>query len=292
MTTPGRRACGRRGLFGRLAGLAGIALLSGCIESGVLHPAGEVAARQRDHLMTIILWMLPVIVPVFLALPLIAWRYRIGGRGCYSSRWSFSWPIEVLLWGLPVVVVCVLGWNLWRQTVSMDPYRAVGPGEVLRIDAIAYDWKWLFVYRHAGVASADRLVLPVGRPVELRLTSGTALQAFSVPRLGGQIYAMPGMASRFNLRADAEGQFAGLNTQYNGAQFARQHFVAEAVAPAAFDAWLATAQAAPPLDAGTLARLAEPGVLDAPMAFGRVEGDPFDETVKRLKAGKAPADDG
>ncbi|QFT96004.1 putative quinol oxidase subunit 2 precursor [Roseovarius sp. THAF8] len=88
----------------------------------------------------------------------------------------------------------------------------------------------------------------MGLPVELRLTSGTALQAFSVPRLGGQIYAMPGMASRFNLRADAEGQFAGLNTQYNGAQFARQHFVAEAVAPADFDAWTATAQAAPPLD--------------------------------------------
>ncbi|OWU72714.1 hypothetical protein ATO1_22020 [Phaeobacter sp. 22II1-1F12B] len=81
MTNPGRRAYGRLSILGRLVCLAGIALLSGCIEAGVLHPAGEVAARQRAHLMTIILWMLPVIVPVFLALPLIAWRYRIGGRG-------------------------------------------------------------------------------------------------------------------------------------------------------------------------------------------------------------------
>lgn len=282
---PGRRAAGA------VAALA-LLLLSGCAEAGVLHPAGEVAARQKAHMTEIFLWMLVVIVPLFVALPVVAWRYRLGGRGRYAPRWNFSWTLEIVLWGVPLVVVCVLGWNLWRETSRMDPYDTLGTGEVLRIEAIAYDWKWLFVYREAGVASADRLVLPVGRPVELRLTSATALQAFSVPRLGGQIYAMPGMASRFNLRADKAGRFEGLNTQYNGAHFARQRFVAEAVAPDEFQDWIAAARAAPPLDAGAIAQLAEPGVLEAPRSFGSVAGDPFEETVKRLTAGKAPAGDG
>ncbi|MBN8189752.1 hypothetical protein JF540_23985 [Salipiger thiooxidans] len=210
----------------------------------------------------------------------------------YAARWNFSWSLEIVLWGVPGAVVCVLGWNLWHETVKMDPYAPVGIGEVLQIDAIAYDWKWLFLYRDAGVASADRLVLPTGRPVELRLTSATALQAFSVPRLGGQIYAMPGMASRFNLRADVAGRFEGLNTQYNGPHFARQRFVAEAVPPRAFESWIDATRAAPPLNAEALARLAEPGVLEAPVAFGGIAGDPFRETVARLRAGKAPADDG
>jgi len=258
----------------------------------MLHPAGEVAARQKAHLSEIFLWMMIVILPLFLALPFIIWRYRIGGGGRYTARWNFSWPLEIVLWGVPLAVVCVLGWNLWHETAKMDPYAPVGTGDVLRIDAIAYDWKWLFLYREADVASADRLVLPVGRPVELRLTSATALQAFSVPRLGGQIYAMPGMASRFNLRAEATGRFEGLNTQYNGAHFARQRFVAEAMTPAAFEDWIAATGEAPPLDAEALVGLSEPGVLEAPLAFGTVPGDPFQETVTRLMAGKPLPGDG
>lgn len=277
------------------AGLALAFVLPGCAEVGLLAPSGEVAVRQWSHLSSIFFWMLVVIVPIFLALPVIVWRYRLGGRGPYTPRWNFSWTLEALIWGVPLVVVSVLSWNLWRETIAMDPYRPIGSGEVLRIDAIGYDWKWLFIYPEQNVAAANRLVLPVGRPVEVRVTSATALQAFSVPRLGGQIYAMPGMASQFNLRADSEGRYKGLNTQYNGEHFARQNFTVEAMPEDAFEEWVETTKASPVLDAAALAALAEPGVLESPMTFGKFAGELFltvvsDQRARDRKNGKAGND--
>jgi cytochrome o ubiquinol oxidase subunit 2 len=60
-----------------------------------------------------------------------------------------------------------------------------------------------------------------------------------IPALAGQIYAMPGMQTQLNLKADKPGRFGGLNTQFNGSGFHEQHFNAVAMASADFDAWLA-----------------------------------------------------
>ena len=265
--------------LGRASSMVLLLMLPGCSDLGVLAPAGEVAERQWAHLSEIFLWMLVVIVPLFVALPVILWRYRLDGPGRHRPRWAFSWPLEFLLWGVPLVVVSVLAWNLWNETLELDPYKTIGAGDVLKIDVIAYDWKWLFVYPVENLALVDLLVLPTGRPVELRLTSATALQAFSVPRLGGQIYAMPGMTTRFNLRTDAAGQFEGLNTQYNGRHFARQRFEVNVLNPGGFAAWANATRKAPPLDQAAMRRLEKPGVLDAPLAFGSVPHDPFAQAV-------------
>lgn len=47
-----QKSNGRLRIMGRLICLASLPVLSGCIEAGILHPAGEVSARQRAHLIT------------------------------------------------------------------------------------------------------------------------------------------------------------------------------------------------------------------------------------------------
>ncbi len=266
--------------------------VSGCTSFGLFDTAGPVAEAQRAHLVSIVLWMLVVVVPLFVALPLIIWRYRLGGRATYRPEWEFSWSLEVLIWGLPVLIVSVLGWNLWVQTLVLDPYAPLDGGAPLQVQAIGLDWKWLFVYPDLGIASANVMAFPADRPVRFRITSGTALQSFMIPRLGGQVYAMPGMVSEINLAADAPGEFLGLNTQYNGAGFAQQKFTATATAmtPADFDAWVAQARAGAPLDDAALGDLAQRSVLPAPLIFGTVDGTPFDTIVERVKAGRPLGD--
>ena len=88
-------------------------------------------------------------------------------------------------------------------------------GTPIQIEAVALDWKWMFIYPTQGVATVNRLVIPAGQPVHLRLTSATVMQSFLVPKLAGQIYAMAGMQTQLNLQADAPGRFWGENTQFN-----------------------------------------------------------------------------
>ncbi len=60
-----------------------------------------------------------VVVPVFILTPLFAWRYRLGNAASpYRPKWDFSWPLEVLIWGVPTAIVISLGVILWRRYAS------------------------------------------------------------------------------------------------------------------------------------------------------------------------------
>ena len=123
---------------------------------------------------------------------------------------------------MPAVIAAMLAVFLWRNTTALDPYEPLSlPGEPLRVQAIAFDWKWLFIYPDLGIATVDELAFPADRQLALDLTSETVMQALFVPALGGQIYAMGGMVTHLHLAADGPGRFRGRNTQYNGEQFRR-----------------------------------------------------------------------
>ncbi|WP_298089203.1 cytochrome ubiquinol oxidase subunit II [uncultured Sphingomonas sp.] len=251
-------------------------LLGGCaaLSHGFLNAAGPVADNQR-HLFALVAVVLAFIAaPVLLLVPLIGWHYRRANRHhAYRPKWTFSWGLEGLIWVPPLLLVVLLSVLLWRATVRDDPYRplADGRGAVARplvVQAIALDWKWLFVYPDARIAAVDQLAIPVGRPVRLDLTSATVMQSMLIPRLGGQIYAMPAMRTQLNLRADHAGIYRGANVQYNGNGFARQSFEVLALSPAEYAAWLARVRrGAQPLDAGAWAKLARRQVAPAPSFY-------------------------
>ncbi|PYE86180.1 ubiquinol oxidase subunit II [Pseudoroseicyclus aestuarii] len=263
-------------------------LAGGCspLRGGFLDAAGPVAEAQRGHFFALLGWMSIVTLPLFIAVPWALWRYRIGNdRAAYRPNWDLSWWLEVLIWGVPALVVVAMGWGLWQRTTHLDPYAQVGPGTPLEVQAVAYDWKWLFIYPEAGVASLDRLVVPVDRPLRIRLTSDTVMQAFMVPQLGGQIYAMAGMETEMNLRASRAGRFEGRNTQFNGEGFPHQRFEVEALSAEGFDDWTASLAGAPALDAEALDALQEPGVPEGPRSYGSVPPGLFASTVASWRGG-------
>ena len=258
--------------------ISGAMVMGGCTADGLtfLAPGGPVARSELSHFTTITAVSLIAIVPVFLLLPVLLWRYRLrGGHGAYRPKWDYSRPLELAMWGVPVAIVCVLGWHLMRNAFELDPYRRIDPGTPpLRIEAVALNWKWLFLYPDHGIATVDRLAIPVGLPVEFRLTSDTVMQSFMVSALAGQIYVMPGMETYQYLLADTAGDYVGRNTQYNGPDFAGQSFVLSAVDETAFGAFIEEARTSGlALDAATYARLALPSDgADAAQALGLGEG--------------------
>lgn len=257
----------------------------GFSDHGFLAATGPIAQAQRDHFFSIIGWTLVVIVPLFIATPIVLWKYRLGQtKAPYRPNWAFSRVLESLIWGLPVVIVAILGWNLWQASHRLDPYKPI-PGEQppLDIQVVSLDWKWLFIYPDDGIARVNELVIPVNRPISFKLTSQTVMQSFLIPRLGGQIYTMPGMTTRLHLLASEPGRYRGQNTQYNGKGFAKQKFAVHAVDETEFRQWLDRQKSAPALDMNAYLELAERSVIAKPKSFGEVCDQLFEQILTQAR---------
>lgn len=268
--------------FRRLSALSLVAfVLAGCapISSSFLAPFGPVAASQRDLFYQVIGWMMIVIVPVFLLVPLFAWRYRRGNRNAqYRPDWTFSWPLEIAIWGVPFAIVGVLSFLIVTRESPLDPYRPLASHRPpLEVQVVGLDWKWLFIYPKQHIATVGMLALPLHRTVHFRLTSDTVMQSFYIPALGSQIYAMAGMVTKLNLKADRVGRIRGENTQFNGFGFQNQKFPVSVMPREGFSTWVKKVRSTGvPLDAAAYKNLSRQstaaearhqfGVTDTPAA--------------------------
>ncbi len=73
---------------------------------------------------------------------------------------------------------------------------------LIDIEVVLLDWKWLFFYPDAGIATVNHMVVPTGIPIHFRLTSSGVMNRFVVPQLGSQIYTMNAMTSQVSVQAD------------------------------------------------------------------------------------------
>lgn len=247
-----------------------------------MDPQGPITAAQREILLNSVAIMLCIIVPVITATLLVAWWYREGNRQArYIPNWTYSGKIEIVIWGIPAMVIMLLGGIAWIGSHELDPARALDSKETpLNVEVVALDWKWLFIYPDQGLASVNRLVVPIGRPVSLKITSATVMNSFFVPQLAGQIYAMSGMTTQLHMLADRQGQFQGLSAQFSGDGFSGMRFRVDAIETAEFDGWIsATRHDGRALDAAGYAELAKPSLNVEPVTFGRVAGGLFDNII-------------
>ena len=279
----------------RLLAAAASVPLAGCstFHHGLLAAAGPVADHERHLFVIVCIVMLFVIGPVILLTPIFAWHYRLANtKSAYRPQWSFNWTLEGLIWIPPSVIVVVLAFFLWHDTHELDPYKplssALSPTEV---QAVALDWKWLFIYPDQRIATVDELVFPADRPVHLMLTSGTVMQSLLFPRLAGQIYAMAGMTTELNIAADAPGTYEGENTQFNGDGFQRQHFPVHALSTADYERWLAGVKGqARDLDLAGYTKLTARSTLPHPETYGSVAPGLFQSVLDKDKPGVRSAE--
>ncbi|WP_253284241.1 MULTISPECIES: cytochrome ubiquinol oxidase subunit II [unclassified Ruegeria] len=205
-----------------------------------MDPQGPIAAIQKTHLLRATALIMVAVIPVLILVPLIAFRYRRrrNSHAAYRPDWDFSAKLEFLMWGVPVVIVALLSFYLWKATHRLDPYASTfGEDPALRVQVVGLDWKWLFIYPDLGIASVGEFGIPTKRQVAMTLTTDTVMQSFMIPALAGQIYAMPGMTTQLHLVADVPEVMQGENTQYNGRGFTKQKFRTVAMHSDEFESW-------------------------------------------------------
>jgi cytochrome o ubiquinol oxidase subunit 2 len=253
----------------------------------ILDPKGPIASDEKQLILNAFGLMLIVVIPVIVMTFVFMWKYRASNQKAeYQPKWDNSHLIEVIVWLVPAVIVLFLASMVWRSTHDLTPEKPLASAvKPITVEVVAMDWKWLFIYPEQGIATVNQLLMPVGTPVNFRITSDSVMNSFFIPRLGGQIYAMAGMQTELHLLADTPGVYRGLSTQFSGEGFSGMNFEARASNSDEFKQWVAAVKSTRrDLNSLELKRLEVPSENVRPVYFSKVEPELFESILKKYAA--------
>lgn len=212
----------------------------------------EQGAQIRD-LYTIV--FLIAVVIFFLVEGLIVWtviRYRRKPGDNTLPAQTHGNNVAELIWTVvPTLIVIFLFVVSWQTLNAVD---TVAANPETRIRAVAGQFQWQFDYladdgetvlytQNQPVGEGGGMVVPVGRTIQLSLTSPDVIHAFYVPQFLFKRDVVPGRVNTFDFKVDesfVDRTFRGQCAELCGTGHRIMLFEVNALSAAAFDAWLAS----------------------------------------------------
>jgi cytochrome c oxidase subunit 2 len=208
-----------------------------------------------------------ILLPVTLAISLLVLAllgyvvYRFNERANPTpSRTSHNGPLEIAWTVLPALVLVVIAVPSFRLLAD----QLIIPAPDMTLKVTASQWHWNYGYpKNDGGFSFDSLIkedkdlkpgdirllsvdnpvyLPVGKVIEVDVTSQDVIHSFSVPSFGVKIDAIPGRLNKAWFKAEQEGVFHGQCSNICGIDHAFMPIEFHIVSQKAYDAWLAGAK--------------------------------------------------
>ncbi len=218
-----------------------------------------------DHHLFVNLWIALGLLAVVHLVLLIGLLSR---RRTYEPR--HAWAVEYL----PLIFLALLFATLTVQAeILWSSARYTGPDPAaLQVEVTGMQFAWYFRYpgpnaafgrtdptlvapgegNPVGIDPADRnggddivtseLVLPLNRPVDLRLRAQDVIHGFAVPEMRLKQNAVPGETIHLHFTPTARGTYAVLCTQLCGSGHFRMQANLRVVTSGEYSAWLASKQ--------------------------------------------------
>ena len=166
------------------------------------------------------------------------------------TRWRTRLALPPAVWlvggGLLFPSAALLALLAYGVAVGEALLPHQSSAQATRIMATARQWEWTFHYpEHGGLALAGTLLLPVGAPVDVHVTSEDVIHAFWIPRFAGKIDALPGRVTVIRIEAAQPGSFEARCAEFCGLGHAAMSFTAEAVPAPDYESRLRSAAARP-----------------------------------------------
>lgn len=250
----------------------------------VIDTKGVIGDAQRDLLYFAVLIMLIVVLPVFFLVIFISWRYREGNKKAkYLPEWAGNKWLEMIWWGVPMIIIAILSVVTWQSSHSLDPYRPLEQNKApVNIQAVALQWKWLFIYPEENIAAVGEMAMPIHTPVAFTLTSDAPMNSFWIPQLGGQIYAMSGMSTKLHLDANTPGDYRGTSANLSGEGHSDMTFIAKARSDRDYTNWVKNArESGELLDSAAYEKLRLPSKNEGVKYYRLATTELYDSIVKR-----------
>jgi cytochrome c oxidase subunit II len=207
-------------------------------EGGVLDPQGPVSQAMADlwWLMLGLGGVVAVVVVVVLALGLFRRRPAAEQETGRERPNRFGrWFVVAGVVAPMVILLVVFGATV--RAMRLVPTTA--PSDALVIEVVGHQFWWEVRYPDAGVTVTNELHLPVGRPVNLQLTSADVIHSFWVPALAGKLDLLPDHPNTLVLEADQPGVHRGRCAEFCGLEHTKMVLTVVAEPEDRFVSWLA-----------------------------------------------------
>lgn len=161
--------------------------------------------------------------------------------------------LEMFLIGVPVLIVSVLS-VYTALALAKVTERPANVAEVIQVNG--WQFWWDFDYEKQGFRNSNELVIPVGLPIELKVSGKDVIHSFGIANLGGRRDALPGQTNKLIINAAKPGIYYGQCFELCGASHANMLFRVIALPVAEYNDWVSKAKAfqAPASTEGDLAR--------------------------------------
>jgi len=136
---------------------------------------------------------------------------------------------------MPVLVLAILAVVTVTTTRQLRPETS----NAVRIDVVGKRWWWQVRYPDENVGSANEVHVPVGRAVDISLTSTDVIHSFWVPELAGKVDMIPGQVNHLRFTPTKAGIYRGECAEYCDIGHANMAFVVVAEPPENYARWLA-----------------------------------------------------
>ncbi|MHC4380853.1 MAG: cytochrome c oxidase subunit II, partial [Planctomycetota bacterium] len=183
-------------------------------------------------------------IAIVLATAIFAVKYRRGKVGMEpEDSPHHSTSIEIVWSVIPALFMVVMFWYGFKGYVDV---RTV-PDNAYEIQVKAKKWDWKFVYPE-GIDSfggnvdikdgGEGMVVPIGRPVSVRLESSDVLHSFFIPDFRVKMDVVPGRYTYAWFEATKPGVYPLYCAEYCGTRHSRMLGQVRAVPEEEFQLWL------------------------------------------------------
>lgn len=235
-------------------------------DTSPLHPVGPVG-NHIDTVYTALFWAsVAVFSLVAVAIVYAALRFRRRHEGEEEPAQVHGNSRVEVAWTLVPAAILV---SLFGLTAANMPFITSAPAGALHVCVEGQQFTWNYYYEEGcgpGVLTASgrrsyrpsdptvprssiQLYVPVGRPVALEVVSDDVNHSFYVPRLGGQINAIPGQYNHMWIQADAPGDYLGQCLELCGSGHANMELDVVGVPTSRWPTCLAELRKSPPYPA-------------------------------------------
>ncbi len=257
-----------------VAGALLVALLSACggpFPQSSLAPVSDFARSIDDLFMSIVWWAVVVFVVVEGLLLYVVFRYRDRGGDEVPVPVHGSTLLEIGWTLVPAIILVLIAVPTIRTIWEVDsPPTAADP---LQIEVVAHQWWWEFSYPEEGITTANEMHVPVGRTVELTMTSADVIHSFWVPRIGGKRDVNPGETTGLWFTVDSAGRYPGQCAEFCGMSHALMQMELVAQDSAGFRDWVERQRTPADTPQSELARQGMQAFVDnACFSCHRIEG--------------------
>lgn len=160
-------------------------------------------------------------------------RYRANSpidRGAIAER---TWRFEIA-WTAATFVV-FLGLFYWGAVVYLDEYQP--PADAIKVSVVGKRWMWKIEYP-GGQREINTLHVPVGKKIQLLMTSQDVIHDFGIPAFRLHHDVLPGRYETMWFTAEVPGTYDIFCTRFCGAEHSRMRGEVIVMTAANYQHWL------------------------------------------------------